>query len=1141
MNPPRLVLIVGRPRWQRGDLGEVLHAHPTRTYRVMVADSVEEALAFAAEMSLDAILLGLEAEEEHALGWTFLQYISGVKLRAPVIGLVQAHSPEVARRAFEEGAHECLPLSGLTPEQLYAAIDNSQLRLEIHTQGRITAPTRVAAGISGATRRPTFDATPVDYQARTTPPEILPNVVTLSDEQPPVDEALDAALAESRRQLTLLQRAADRGQDGMIIVSPEGEMIAHNRRLCDIWRLSPDALRLHTPDELLRQILAQLEDPAPLTEAIDRLKESPDLPLKIGVDFIDGRKLCVYSALLQDPHRPQADATLSAAPSLTDQHRVWYLRELPSDTDLALRRSEILHRALARNFPFGSIVLFDPGLRIILGGGRTLSKNGAGERIIGQPLDTVIPSDQVEPILDDCRAALRGAGRERELLWKKRIFQATIVPVYDDEGEIFAGMLVTRDITRQKRNEEALQESEARYRLVAESMEDLVSLHDLDWSYQWISPSVGRILGHLPYDLLGVDPYTLLHPDDRDLLRVEGHGPALQEADVPPIVYRMQHRDGAYIWMESLITPIRDEAGHIVRLQCTSRDVTERVRQQQSLRRAKEAAEEATRAKSEFLANMSHEIRTPMNGVIGMTSLLLDTVLTDEQREYVETVRISGESLLTIINDILDFSKIEAGKLELEEAPFDLHRSIEDAVELMAHTADHKGLELILDIDPDVPPCVVGDATRLRQILVNLLSNAVKFTEDGEVEVKVKATALPSTDGGEDPEQVELYFSVRDTGIGIPDSRRDRLFQPFSQVDSSTTRRYGGTGLGLMICQRLCTLMGGEIWVESAHMEGSTFFFTLLARHHASITLPPLEVPPDLLGKRIVVVDDNDSQRATICRHLAALGLEVEDMRRSAEVLDRLETPDQPRFDLALVDLDMEGMDGQALVRRVRRRLDAEALPIIMLTTQGQVVADEAAQRLSLSAFVQKPIRRRALTEALLHALDVRPGQARPSLTRMATVEPLGELHPLRILLAEDNVVNQKVALKMLSRLGYRADLAANGEEVVAAVQRQTYDVVLMDVQMPEVDGLEATRQIRTLLPLTTQPYIVAMTANAMQGDRERYLSAGMDDYVTKPVKMDDLSEALRRSLDEAGDHTVHDLHYSGDGQILAGIFDDLD
>jgi len=665
------------------------------------------------------------------------------------------------------------------------------------------------------------------------------------------------------------------------------------------------------------------------------------------------------------------------------------------------------------------------------------------------------------------------------------------------------------EVNERMRAEETLSDERKILRALIDNVPDFMYVKDMNCRFLVANLSVARQMGaETPAELLGKNDFdfypreiaAVFYEDEQRVIRSGQAEVNREEAGVDP--------QGKVTQVMTTQVPLRDKNGRVTGLVGIGRDITHLKKVQEEMQKAREAAEGASQAKSEFLANMSHEIRTPLNGVMGMTDLALDTELTPEQREYLETVKMSGDSLLTVINDILDFSKIEAGKIDLEALDFNLRDSLESTLKTLAVRADEKGLELLCEVAPEVPEIVRGDSSRLRQIVVNLVRNAIKFTDSGEIAVKVQAEA------GEGPNYI-CQFTVADTGVGIPEDKRELIFKPFSQADTSTTRKYGGTGLGLTISTRLVQMMGGKIWVESEVGRGSQFHFTvrLGAADAKEIKVGTIAPPELLLGVKVLVVDDNSTNRRILEGMLLRWHMKPTPVDCAAAALAQLSAAleaGEP-YPLILTDMHMPEMDGFALIEQIRRRPELSAATIMMLTSAGHRGDAARCQELGVSAYLLKPIRQSELREAVARVLGAREHDgAIPLVTRFSLHDVREPNAYLRVLLAEDNLVNQRLALRLLEKRGHLVVVAASGLEALQALEKESFDLVLMDVQMPEMDGLEATAAIRQREKDTGlhQP-VVALTAHAMKGDREKCLAVGMDGYLTKPIRPQELDQLL--------------------------------
>ena len=821
-----------------------------------------------------------------------------------------------------------------------------------------------------------------------------------------------------------------------------------------------------------------------------------------------------------------------------------------------LRASELRHRSLVELSPHAIFVNCDD--KIVFANQACVKLFGAfaSSQIVGKRVIEFIHPDS-QTIAQERIARLRSANgsvppiEERFVALDGSILDVEVAAATIRFEEKPAIQVILTDIRARKELERALVATNLQLEAILASATK-VSIIAINTAGIITTFNAGaeEMLGYSAEEMIGQPMLTALHlPEEidkhtRDMSELYGASFQRLEAltqqarlggfDEQEWTYR--RKDAQRLTVLVTITALKNTDGVVTGFLAIGKDITQRkeaeaalteaarelARNNVELAQARDEALQAAQAKADFLATMSHEIRTPMNAIIGMTGLLLDTALTEEQHDFAETVRRSSDALLTIVNDILDFSKIEAGKLNFEEIAFDLRLAVEDTIELMAEQAQSKGLELISLVDAAVPTGVLGDPGRLRQILVNLVSNAVKFTTTGEVFVHV------TRETGESPNH--LRFAITDTGIGISDEAQKKLFHAFVQADSSTTRRFGGTGLGLAICQRLVQQMHGRIGIDSRPGEGSTFWFTV-ALPEAALSPTSFALSWDRLsGRRILVVDPNNRMRKVLQEDLAAKGLQCSSASNAGEALDLAQAAAamQKPFDLALIELHLPDKDGFETAALLKQNSTTSGMRLVILTTVGRRGDGTIARQLGIDAYLTKPLRQTQLLECFCQLLDVAPpgvasdtaSTGTPPLITRHTLSQTPTTSTTRLLLAEDNPVNQKVACKMLEKLGYRVDVASNGQEAVAAHERMRYPLIFMDCQMPEIDGFEATALIRKMEGKSAHTPIVAMTANAMQGDRERCLEAGMDDYVAKPVRPKDLQTVLDTWLGNRADKT---------------------
>ncbi|MCI0700434.1 MAG: response regulator [Planctomycetia bacterium] len=878
-----------------------------------------------------------------------------------------------------------------------------------------------------------------------------------------------------------------------------------------------------------------------------------------------------------------------------------FLKRERAEEEAAFER-HLLH-SLLDTIP-DSVYFKDERSRFIRVSRAMAERHGLGDpaSVIGKSDFDIFTEEHARPAFDDEQEIMRSGepvvGKEEKETWSGREDQwvlTTKMPLRDTSGKVVGTFGISRDITKRKQAEEALRKSEERFALAVRGSSDGIWDWDALTGEIYYSPRFKELLGYTDDDPQFGNFKDRLHPEDRErvLQMMRDHLKRRSDYDAE---FRLLTQTGAYRWFRARGQAVWNDAGRATRMAGSISDITDRKQAEQELVEANRVAQAATRAKSEFLANMSHEIRTPLNGIIGMTELALDTNLTPDQREYLWLVKSSADHLLTVINDVLDFSKIEAGKLDLECIDFDLRDTLDDTIATLAVRAHKKGLELAGHVAPDVPAALSGDPHRLRQVIVNLIGNAIKFTERGEVILRVEVIshqssvisdnkpAAPSSLITDHRSLITLHFAVRDTGIGISPEQQAKLFQAFSQADTSTTRKYGGTGLGLAISARLIELMGGKVWLESEEGKGSTFHFTArFAPAQRPLLRPALADPERMRGLPVLVVDDNATNRFILEEMLTNWGMNptaVDGGPAALAALERARDAKTP-FALVLLDAMMPGMDGFALAERIARDPELVSATLMMLSSAGQREDAARCRALGVQTYLTKPVRQSALLDAIMTALA-------PAGTVLdsAPVDRAGWgkcARSLRVLLAEDNAVNQKLAVRLLEKRGHHVTVVGNGRAAVEALFGQetgvgsresgirnqesgkagsgssltpdsrlpiseltpdsrlltpelssAFDAVLMDVQMPEMDGLEATAVIREREKSTgTHIPIIAMTAHAMKGDREHCLQAGMDGYVSKPLKPEEFFAVLEGLVPAGGAPPADEPTTSPNSQAL--------
>ncbi|MBA3773359.1 MAG: response regulator [Ramlibacter sp.] len=904
----------------------------------------------------------------------------------------------------------------------------------------------------------------------------------------------DRELVALRSSHELLVSTLDAANDGILTLQYSDNSMYYNIRFVELWNIPEDRLSDLDSKGLAELQLSQVKDPADWLRQVEHRRQNPDSEDLGEVELKDGRTLERHVI----PQRIHGQCVGSVITFRDITERLNYEEKLMFNS-LVVENS-------------GPMLWINPAEeKLIYANNAACEALGyPSEEIVGLALKDLVADFSAERAKVTAEKIRKAAGKpvtyERPLLRRDgTIIEVEVTSFIAQDNTRALSIAAFKDITAERRAKQERKRQQATLESLINSISDLIFYKDRAGRYMGCNTAYAALVGRTVDEICGLTCHDLFDKESAEVMhRRDQQAMALLQEHSSELWSTTP--DGQRVLYDTVVSPLWDEKGEPQGLLGICRNITHRRKAEEEIRRAKEIAEEATRMKSDFLANMSHEIRTPMNAIIGLSHLVLKTELTARQRDYIAKVQTSGQHLLGVINDILDFSKVEAGKLDLENRDFELEKLLDNTGNLISEKSHAKGLELVFEVGPDVPPNLVGDSLRLGQILLNYANNAVKFTEKGEIVISVRASELTAKD-------VLLHFRVRDTGIGLTPEQMGRLFQSFSQADTSTTRKFGGTGLGLAICKQLAELMGGEVGVESDYGRGSTFWFSARLGIGAAARRQLLP-KPDLRGRRALVVDDNDHARAVIVDMLKGMtfltceagsgAAAVHEVRRAADA-------GHP-YDVVYLDWRMPGMDGMETARRIRSLGLASTPMFLMVTAYGREEVLKEAEGAGIQDVLVKPVNVSILFDTTMGALGGRRSELAAGSQQPVggADERLAAIRGARILLVEDNDINQQVARELLEDAGLVVDLADNGEIALDMVNRFSYDLVFMDMQMPVMDGVTATREMRRQPRLAHLP-IAAMTANAMDQDRRRCMEAGMNDFLVKPIDPQDMWRLLVR------------------------------